>query len=95
MIALGQSYKHLMDKSRFVSLAAMGNRGHIRAVGLKHNTIQRHSARQSFWQIRLLEGEHTTYAKDKSVKLQQFLCLMGISCEAVVHTATEVCLIPF
>ena len=94
MIALGQSHKYLTDKSRFVSLATMGSRRHVRTIGLKYNTIQRHSAWKSFWQVRLLEGEHTTYAKDKSVKLQQFLCLMGISCEAVEHTATEGGLIP-
>ena len=50
-------FRDLRHKSRFVSFAAVGNRGHIRAVGFDHEMLQRHDPCGFGKRCRTFEGD--------------------------------------
>ena len=89
-VSLSQLVTYESHESRLVAFASVRHRCHIRRISLQHYAVERYDSGQRRWQIALLKGRNTTYAKNKLVKGKQLLGLMFVAGEAMEHTAYEV-----
>ena len=95
-INLRKFSQHFEHEGRFVTLAAMRHGCHIGGISLEDNAAERYCRRlhiisgKGLRQIGLLEGQHTTDAEYKTVKLEQFTRLNLVPRKTVEYTARQV-----